>query len=298
LSSNETGAGAITVDANNVYWVTQWGVQDYPTSGDVRQIANTGGTPITVANQPLSGNSGLNGIAVDSSNVYWTYTTEFAGSGIVKAPIGGGAPTTLSTVGIGYSESNIAINGSGLYFYNPSLTNTGTTAGIQRLSLDGQTLTTITSWNTTNRALSDLVIDSSYVYWTDAESQGVYRAPLAGGSPTALATGQQYVFGIAVSASNVFWDTGAGAGTAALFDASLSGGPPNQLSSLSNPRSLLTDGTYVYATNLGASTIVRIPIAGGAATTLATGVSAWYMALDATSLYFTSYSGVYQLTPR
>ena len=73
-----TATGAITVQGGVVYWTDLHSVQS---------IAVSGGTVITLA----SSLSGPYGIAVDSTNVYWT---DVVSNGVYDVGLSGGTPTT------------------------------------------------------------------------------------------------------------------------------------------------------------------------------------------------------------
>jgi hypothetical protein len=51
-----------------------------------------------------------------------------------------------------------------------------------------------------------LAIDATNVYWTDYGGE-VLKAPLSGGTPSTLATGQGYINGFAIDSSNAYWTT-------------------------------------------------------------------------------------------
>jgi hypothetical protein len=87
---------------------------------------------------------------------------------------------------------------------------------------------------------------------------------------------------------NVYWGTAGAGGT--IKKPPLGGGVPSQLASALNPISIVVDATSVYWWDISAGTIMKVMIAGGAATTLAAGPGSegGRIALDATSVYWTN----------
>jgi hypothetical protein len=77
-------------------------------------------------------------------------------------------------------------------------------------------------------------------------------------------------------------------------------------SALHAPWDLAVDSEYVYLSDYGRScqtgycdgAIVKVPVNGGAATTLASPMEPTGIAVDATSVYWLSDSGVTRLTPK
>jgi hypothetical protein len=96
----------MAMDATNVYW-TECGD---PTGGYVREVPKAGGDVITLATGDR-----LSGIAVDRTGVYWVAGNPDGSSGaIMKVPLGGGTPTTL-TLRYG-TPSHLAVDGSAVYW--------------------------------------------------------------------------------------------------------------------------------------------------------------------------------------
>ncbi|MGH7437847.1 MAG: hypothetical protein ACRENE_19385, partial [Polyangiaceae bacterium] len=116
-----------------------------------------------------SDQSGPGGIAVDSTNAYWTNYT-----GITAYPIGGSAPQP-----------------------GP---NQGT---LWRAPIDGGTATVLA----TGYEFGGVAIDATHAYWSDVSLGTVNAVPLAGGTPTVLATYVSVVAGPVVDDDSVYWIT-------------------------------------------------------------------------------------------
>ncbi len=227
--------------------------------------------------------SGLNnpaGIAVDSTNVYFT------GGGIVaKVPIGGGAVTTLAS---GQNDFGaIAVDSTSVYWAN------GTTGGavngtIMKVPIDGGTATTLASGQNNPGAIT---VDATNAYWTNFTGGTVMEVPLGGGTASTLAFGQSQPAGIAVDGASVYW---ANHGGGTVMKVSLSGGSPVTLASgqgpaQSGPLNIAIDAASVYWTTDGDGTLKKVAVGGGTPTTLASvqgATSNGGIAVDATSVYW------------
>jgi sugar lactone lactonase YvrE len=97
----------------------------------------------------------LNGIAVDSTGVYFTTWDGVSQGAVLKVPLTGGTPTTLAT---GTFPYGLAVNSSGVYF---SDSKAGT---ILTAPLDGGVTVTIASGQLVPFAVA---MDSTNVYWTN-----------------------------------------------------------------------------------------------------------------------------------
>lgn len=236
------------------------------------------------------------GIVVDATNVYFTS----AGDGQAwKVPIAGGAPSTLVTGPTMYNPRNVVLVGSTLYVagYNSGTVDTVPIAGgpvtsvvsgesvvevlatdganlfwvdwskstVRRSTLAGGNVTTIDSGTGFATALAT---DGTHVYWGDsgAASQ-VRRVAIDGTGATALATNLNGgIFGFAVDATYVYFATNL---DNALYVVKKDGsGAVSTLVATANPPSAITiDGGFVYWTE--SSKLARVPVGGGAVTTLA-----------------------------
>jgi hypothetical protein len=230
---------------------------------------------VLAANQVVS-----NGIAVTSSNVY--FTDPFWGK-VVSVPVGGGALSTLVS-GEDY-PGPVATDGVDVYW--------SAGGGIMRVPLSGGLPVTVAA---STGSATAIAIDATSVYWVNGDSPGDVRsAPLSGlpegGSPVTIASGQSSPVAIAVAGTHVYWTNYIAAGT--VMSATLSGGSLTTLASGQDyPEGIALDGTSVYWTNSAAGTVMRVPLAGGSPSTVASGQSQpWGIAVNGGYAYWTNYNG-------
>lgn len=218
--------GHLTVDGENVYWVSSGSVLRIPKSGGAGAAATTlfdkaddadfvttddtnlyftsfgGGrvykcekascTPITIADgetQPL-------GLAVLGTNLYWS---KYVGAGVIRQlDLVGNSVTDFSKAGD--LPFYVATDGTDIYCTYRGLSDVG---GVKRAAMpDPVDLATDQS------APSGLAVDETHVYWLNYDGSFV-RAPKAGGlitpiGPPAVAMA---LFGgdIVIDATHVYW---------------------------------------------------------------------------------------------
>jgi len=138
-----------------------------------------------------------------------------------------------------------------------------------------------------------LAIDASNVYWSDNLAGQVWKAPLAGGNATLLASGVPNPNGIAVDATDVYFTTDAG-----LRKVPIAGGPLVVIDNQCCAKGVALDANNVYWCNDAAGTIYQTPKAGGAILTLTNVESAPVnLAVDATTVYWANYNGQVRSVP-
>lgn len=146
---------------------------------------------------------------------------------------------------------------------------------------------------------SAVAVDITSLYFTDADVGTVMKAPLSGGPPVAVATGQVNPGFMTVDATKIYW---ANVGTAAsdwadgsIMMVSVSGGMPVTLASAQNHLTgIAVDATNVYWASGGTTknqfadgALLTVPLSGGTPVTLAAKqVSPYGIAVDATNVYW------------
>ena len=185
LVMGEQGAGAIVLDAKNVYWVKGTDGSEGPgvptPDGQILQCSKCGcDHPTVLASGERTSSLGA-GIAVDATSVYWT------DGNIMKVPIRGGAATTLA---VAQAQGAIAVDATSVYWADGG--------GLMKMAIGGGTPTTLVS----RSDVGAVAIDSANVYY--AAGDGLFEVPLGGGAPTTLAMGSSPDT-IAVDAANVYW---------------------------------------------------------------------------------------------
>jgi hypothetical protein len=150
-----------------------------------------------------------------------------------------------------------------------------------------------------------IVVDEENVYWSCGRPGGgsaLRRVPKCGGAPTTMVTGGQRAGGsgpLAVSATNVYWVSDYGAALAVATTNKVGGTPSTLASGISVGGgdiivgTLGLDGASVYlATAYSSGPVMSVPLGGGAPETLAslaTEQPSGYVAVDSTSVYWTSW---------
>jgi hypothetical protein len=133
-----------------------------------------------------------------------------------------------------------------------------------------------------------VAVDATSVYWT-VKDVGVLKVPVGGGKITTLAAGSP-AGPLALDAKSVYWP-----GVNKVLSTSLKGGTtvtlaPDEISAFG----IAVDGTSVYWGSQSGEMIAKVPIGGGAVTTLVTMSDAhpFAVAVDSTSVYWVGYAGV------
>jgi len=184
-------------DQTNLYFAESSGGY---TTGPVARAPVAGGTATVLA----SSMGFTAGIAVDGSNVYWVDQDQGT---VNRVPIAGGSATQLAS-GL-ETPGGLALQGGILYLTDPGgdLLSVPAGGGVVKTLFTGPGIPPNTEYADYSPAL---VADGENVYFSVCPSGGaaatLYRAPLAGGAPTALAS--SCASGIAVDGHDVYWTEG------------------------------------------------------------------------------------------
>jgi hypothetical protein len=235
----------------------------------------------------------LSGIAVDSTNVYWTQGTGSM-SGAYDKPFASMANAGL--VGAATDPRGIVSDGTDAFWADFA------TGSIMAFTLIGGTPVPIYSPSPDAGASpgpTAIARDMNNTYWVESTAGNVVqmpvtRSPLGGGARVVLASGQSFPVAIAVDATNVYW-VNKGTGT----DGSVNKvpiGTPNAVTPLAMseplPLAIAVDSSNVYwvdGTNPTGS-VKSVPIGGGSAKTIAQNLGAPAgVAVDSQYVYWTNF---------
>ncbi len=147
-----------------------------------------------------------------------------------------------------------------------------------------------------------IIADAGLIVWADYGISGTYGgldggivlAQIDGGSPRTVVWGIPIRAAIALDSENVYWVEGYPTGR--VMRASLSDGTSRQIGQSYNPTAVTVDSSFVYWADRGnlefSGEIMRAPIDGGSATSLATGQDepTWVI-VDSSNVYWLNSGG-------
>jgi len=280
---------SLAVDPVNVYWTAGTG-----SDGRVMAVPIAGGNVITLA----SGQVGAMGIAASGGSVYWTNDVSSGptANGFVMSAKGGALATIASAQ---WGPWGIAASGTNVFW-------TDTNGGTVMRGGTGSAPVTLASGQMEPTAIA---VYQGAVYWEVSGDTGANGAimRLQGGVVQTVASvpsaDPSVLYGtIAAGSTGVYWTEDfpahAGGGGAVVF-APPSGGVKTLATEPTGAYGIAVDTQNVYWTTPTA--LVKMPLTGGCATTLATTPASYQalsVAVDSTSVYWTTAGSVMKFTPK
>jgi hypothetical protein len=185
------GIRGFTADASNLYWT---GANGSATTSGVFKVSKAGGTVtqiLATAQIPNAINNVTSAgqIVTDGTNVYFTWGVTAGGDEVVQATTSGANPTVLAASGAGQF---LGLNAQDVFFANGSK--------LEKVPIGGGTATQIA---TGSNVPGPMTVDATNVYWFDGS--GLQKVP-AGGGPTVELIATIAGSGIAVDATNVYFE--------------------------------------------------------------------------------------------
>jgi hypothetical protein len=207
VGGSATVLATVTSAYNEGLWLALGATDVYFSGGGTVGAVPKGGGATTVL--ASTANEGI-GIALAGGTLYWTesFTDGTKPGDILRVPASGGSPQTVASnldLPIG-----LVTDGTSLYFI--------TSAAIDEVSTSGGAVTTLAPM--ANAQV--IATDGTNVYWAVDDVSGVtcgicppppppkptdstvYRMPVAGGTPTAIATGY-LIDAVATDGTNAYW---------------------------------------------------------------------------------------------
>jgi len=257
-SLGNTGANALALDAESVFWVSPAMV-----------LSKLGGRAKVLAPAPPV----IFGIAVDHDDVFWTDLNGF----LQRVPKTGGAPQSLALGGY-----RVALDDS--YAYTAW-------TDVHRVPKGGGTVETLADFGG-----QGIAVDDDSVYFTTWGSGipgksdgGLFKVPKAGGPVLELAVTDCSSY-VTTYGDTVYW--GNQCGSAGVRAIPKLGGTVTLLAGAGTPYGIAADADGVYWADHG-GWVSMLPTEGGQPVTLADGQFAPRdLAVDADAVYFTNDSSM------
>jgi len=286
---------SIAIDGTNVYWIDS-------ALGTVNEVPSCGGPATTLVTTSTLGSSTLipAGIAVQGGDVYFTTQDPWNPDGddgaVWRVPSSGGTPTML-VQGLD-RPGRVAVTGASMYWIESWETHADD-GRVVKAPLDGSSMDILAS---AQNGPFGLALGGGYVVWTtsgfvDSVRGTIWVAPVGSEVVDGVSVGQNMPVGVAIGGTNAFWaDEGDPnvANSGSIMKKPLdpnAAADPVTLASGGAPQGIAVDGTYAYWTDSQAQTVNRVPIAGGAPTTVAAQqVAPLAIAVDDKSVYWTTFA--------
>jgi hypothetical protein len=221
----------IAVDSDSVYWIERSG-----SSCSLKKVGKNGGTGTPQTSDPVK----PMGLAVDSSNIYYT---DFNGGTINK--IGTATPLASSQTKPHY----IAVNSTDVYWVNDdsdgSIMKVDINGATQPQKIGVTTLATKRDW-----ASHIIAVDSSNLYFIDSpdgQTNGTINKldPNSKAVTTLWSSATLVPDSIAIDSANVYWSAGN-----SIYKVSKNGGTASQVQTSLLPCFIALDSANIYFTDV------------------------------------------------
>ena len=278
---------AIAVDAANVYWIDD-------TLGTVNEVPLCGGATTTLVETSTLGSKTLvpDGLAVAGGEVYFT-THDFwnpdPNGNVWRVSEAGGTPARL--VDDLALPGPIVVSADGLLWIDSWQTTEGR---VMRSALDGTGITVLATSQNEPLALASSADKAVWSVLGGYQSVGgaIFQTPMGGGMVDGFVVGLNTPLALSVRDANVYWaDEGdlkvenSGRVMKAPLDPNAS--KATTLVSGGRPQGIAVDAANVYWTDSASQSVQRVPIAGGAPTTIAKGqVGPLAVTVDDSNVYW------------
>jgi hypothetical protein len=235
IVADADGPKFIACDATRVYWTERTTVRAWTKS--------TGAVTDLVIGQPYPV-----GIAVGANSLYWTNGNP--DGGLMRLPLDGGAPASLSTFpGNAYQ---LVISATQAYWSEYA------SDRIYSAPLAGGPPTLF--FYDSNFYIDGIAIDDSYVYYTEESGLGPIGAiPFDGGAPKLLATNNGTESAVS-DGVNIYYTSANGhppSYDGAVLRVPVTGGAPTTIATGGAPDSIAIDATSVYWASSSKGTITK-----------------------------------------
>lgn len=238
----------IILDGDTVYWF-EYDATQGQTGGSLKSVLKSGGA-VTILASSLGG---VNAIATDGTDLYWTEFDIGSGAGSVKkVPKGGGAVTVLAS---GFPEAEgggtsaydvlfpkgIALDASYVYWGEQVAG-----SAIRRVLKTGGPVLDLGRGQSFGP--NSIVMDASFIYGVDDSTGEASRLPIADGTVEVLASGLANPFSAVLDADSLYWVEFTSLSGKVAKIPKAGGSVTTLVGSLDNPKNVVLDDTFAYFT--------------------------------------------------